>query len=128
MVAVSPQTPDKSFSTVEVDGLAFPVLSDTRNHVARLFRLVFRVTDVVYRPYEGFGINLEAANGDPTHELPMPGTYVIDRDGTIRFAYVYADYRVRTPVQRLLQVLHTMKDASTKAQKLCMKVIYKPRV
>lgn len=114
LIAVSPQTPDKSFSTAEVDGLAFPVLSDIRNHVARQFRLVFRVPDEVYRAYEGFGINLEAANGDATHELPMPGTYVIDSDGTIRFAYVNADYRVRTPVQRLLQVLHTLKGASTK--------------
>lgn len=114
LVAVSPQTPDKSQSTAEVDGLAFPVLSDKGNQVARRFRLVFRVPDDVYRAYEGFGINLETANGDATHELPMPGTYVVDRDGTIRFAYVNADYRVRAPVQRLLQVLHTMKDASTK--------------
>lgn len=92
------------------------VLSDQGNQVARQYRFVFRVPDDVYRAYEGFGINLEAANGDATHELPMPGTYVIDRDGTIRFAYVNADYRVRLPVQRLLDVLHTMKGASpTKA-------------
>lgn len=100
LVAVSPQTPDKTLSTAEMDGLAFPVLSDAGNQVARKFGLVFRVPDEVYKAYRGFGIDLEASNGETTHELPMPGTYIIGQDWTIRFAFVNADYRVRLPAPR----------------------------
>jgi peroxiredoxin len=34
-VAVSPQTPDNSLTTAQKKGLAFPVLSDAGNEVAR---------------------------------------------------------------------------------------------
>lgn len=109
LVAVSPQTPDKSLSTAEIDGLLFPVLSDRGNEVARSFGLVFRVSDEVTKAYRGFGIDIEASNGEATHELPIPATYLIDRDGTIRFAYVNAEYKVRLSAARLLDWLRALK-------------------
>lgn len=115
LVAISPQRPDKSLSTVEKDELAFPVLSDTQNQVARQFGLVFRVPEEVYKAYLGFGIDLEASNGEATHELPMPGTYVIDRERTIRFAFVNADYKIRLSAPQLLEALRALNESPRKA-------------
>lgn len=102
LVAVSPQLPDATVSTVEKDALAFPVLSDRGNKVARTYGLVFRVPDEVIPIYRQFGIDLEQRNGDASHELPMPGTYIIGRDGTVLLSYVKADYAKRLPVEDLL--------------------------
>src|SRR5512143_1836674 len=41
LVAISPQTPDASLSLAEKHALAFPVLSDLGNRVARQFGIVF---------------------------------------------------------------------------------------
>ena len=114
LVAVSPQLPDKTLSTVEKAELSFPVLSDLGNRVARSYGLVFRVSDEVVPIYKQFGIDLEASNGDKSHELPMPGTYVIDRDGTIRSAFVDADYTKRLPVERLLESLRALHGTATR--------------
>ena len=74
LVAVSPQTPDNSVSTAERLKLTFEVLSDVGNRVARQFGIVFTLSEELRPIYAGFGIDIPAANGDDTFELPMPAT------------------------------------------------------
>jgi peroxiredoxin len=102
LVAVSPQLPDSTASTVEKDALAFPVLSDVGNQVARKYGLVFKLADDLVPIYRKYGIDLEKTNGDATHELPMPGTYIIGKDGKVLLSFVEADYKKRLPVESLL--------------------------
>jgi peroxiredoxin len=47
LVAISPQTPDHSLSMVEKQKLAFAVLSDVGNQVAREYGLVFTIDEAV---------------------------------------------------------------------------------
>lgn len=105
LVAVSPQTPEYTLSTVEQDALTFPVLSDVEGKVARTYGLVFKVPDDVVPIYKKFGIDLEKHNGDARHELPIPGTYLIGRDGTVLLSHVDADYKKRLPVETILDAL-----------------------
>jgi peroxiredoxin len=95
LVAISPNTPDTSVTSVELHGLDYPVLSDIGNEVARGFGLVFTVQDDLEEAYRGMGIDIGAANGTERWEIPLPATYVIDRDGVIVYAFVNTDYRVR---------------------------------
>jgi peroxiredoxin len=39
-----------------------------------------------------FKNDLELRNGEGSYQLPVPGTYVIDTSGIIRFSHVDADY------------------------------------
>lgn len=103
LVAISPQTPQESLSTSEKRELAFAVLSDRGNEIARRYGLVFRVPDGLDAIHRGFGIDLERSNGDATNELPVPGTFVVNREGRVAFAFVNADYRVRLEPAELLQ-------------------------
>lgn len=105
LVAVSPQTPEYTLSTTEKAALTFPVLSDLGNKVARSYGLVYKLADELVPIYKKFGIDLEKHNGDGTYELPMPGTYLIGRDGTILLSQVDADYKQRMPVETLLGAL-----------------------
>lgn len=106
LVAVSPQVPDTSLTTAEKNELRFPVLSDRGNETARRFGLVFSLPEVARPVYErDFNIDLAAYNGDGSFELPVPGTFVIDRDGTIRLAFVDVDYTRRLEPGELLAAL-----------------------
>lgn len=110
LVAISPQTPDASMSTVEKQELAFPVLSDVGNVVARAFRLVHTVPPDVAELYAKGGHDLVTSNaidGDEV-ELPLPATYVIDRDGTVRFAFASPDYVERAEPADVLAVLRAI--------------------
>ncbi|MCZ6468973.1 MAG: peroxiredoxin-like family protein, partial [Candidatus Dadabacteria bacterium] len=81
LVAISPETPDNSLSTAEKNDLKFDVLSDVGNKTANQFGLVFKLPSELHEIYLKFGINIPKFNGDDSWEIPMPGTYVIDKDG-----------------------------------------------
>lgn len=95
LIAVSPQTPDASLSTAEKNGLSFPVLSDVGSRVAKAFGIAFDLADELRPIYTRFGQALPDRNGDDSWVLPLPATYVIDREGIIAFAHVDVDYRNR---------------------------------
>lgn len=95
LVAISPETPDDTVSTADKNALAFPVLSDSGNAVARQFGIVFDLAPALRPIYSRLGHGLDVKNGDDSWTLPMPATFVIDRDGSIALAFVDSDYRSR---------------------------------
>src|SRR5260221_10442004 len=96
LVAISPEKPDDTLSTAEKNALAFEVLSDVGENVGRAFGLVYQFTNELRSAYQGFGHDIPARNGAPGEwALPVSATYVIDRDGTIIYAYTDVDYRDR---------------------------------
>lgn len=108
LVAISPQLPDNSLSTAEKLELAFPVLSDVGNAVAREYGLVFSLPEDLRSVYDGFGIDLPAANGDQTFELPVPATFVIGRDGSVAWRFVDPDYTHRGDPADVLAALKAL--------------------
>ena len=117
LVAISPQTPDASLTTAEKKALAFAVLSDTANTVARQYGLVFQVPAALDAIHRGFGVDLAASNGDTSNELPVPGTFIIGRDGRIAFAFVDGDYRVRLEPRELIRQLAAVARDSPPADR-----------
>jgi peroxiredoxin len=112
LVAISPEKPDDTLSTAEKNALAFEVLSDVGQKVGRAFGLVYQFTEELRSAYRGFGRNIPAHNGTPGEwALPVSATYVIDRDGTIIYAYTDVDYRDRADPRDVLDVL-TRKAAA----------------
>lgn len=105
LVAISPETPDASLSTEEKNELQFTVLSDVGAEVAEQFGLVFTLPESLRPVYEQFGIDVPAHNGDDTFQLPVPATYVIGTDGSIKYAFANPDYRQRAEPSQILAAL-----------------------
>lgn len=108
LVAISPELPDNTLSTAEKDSLKFEILSDYKNEVARKYGLVFRLSNEIETKYENM-FALSKHNGSNTAELPMPATYVIDKNGQIIFADVHVDYKVRTNPDDIIEALKMIK-------------------
>lgn len=108
LVAVSPQTPENSLSTVEKKELTFTVLSDVGNIVARKYRLVFTLEQTIRTLYTTIGTDLPSFNGDPSWELPMPATFLLAQDGTVRLAFVDEDFTHRLEPATLLDGLRAL--------------------
>lgn len=104
LIALSPELPDKSLSTIEKNNLPFTVLSDTDNNVARKYDLVFKLDTETADRYESkFG--LSQYNGNDKAELPIPATYIIDQKGIIRYAFVDPDYKKRANPEEVVMEL-----------------------
>ena len=105
LVAVSPQTVKQSFFMADQHRLRFPVLSDAGNQVARQFRLAYRVPDEQQAIYRRAFINLPFTNGDESWELPIPATYILDRNATILYRWASEDYTERPEPAEILERL-----------------------
>jgi peroxiredoxin len=106
LVAVSPQLPDRSLDTAEKDALEFPVLSDVGNHAARSFGLAFQLPPALLSLYQKFGHGMAEVNGEAgATELPIPGVFVIGRDGRIVESWVDADYTHRVDPAMVLDLV-----------------------
>ncbi|UUZ84192.1 AhpC/TSA family protein [Paenibacillus sp. P26] len=108
LLAISPQTPDHSLSIQEKNALGFHVLSDSGNRVAEKYELKFKLKEELQQVYRSLGFALDQYNGDASWELPVPATYIIDREGIIRYASVDPDYRTRMEPSEVLNLLHTL--------------------
>src|SRR5579863_5187325 len=105
LIAISPQTVKQSFFMHDQHKLRFPLLSDAGNHVARQFGLSYRVPDFQAAVYRRAFVNLPFTNGDESWELPIPATYILDRDGTVLYASANEDYTERPEPEDILRVL-----------------------
>ncbi len=109
LVAISPQTPDYALSDVEKKQLTFPVLTDAHNHVARTYGLVFQLSDALKTLQTGFGNPIPKFNGDDSWELPMPGTFVLDRTGIVRLSHVDPNFMLRLEPAAILDALRAVR-------------------
>ena len=111
VVAISPQTVKQSFFMRDQHKLRFPLLSDAANKVARQFRLAYRVPDEQRTVYQRAFVNLPFVNGDDSWGLPIPATYIIDRDSIVLFAAASEDYTERPEPEDIVRVLANTSSA-----------------
>ena len=104
-VSISPQTVQQSYFMHDQHKLKFPLLSDAGNKVARHFGLTYRVPPAQEAIYRRAFVNLPFANGDDSWELPIPATYIVDRNGTILYASANEDYTERPEPLAILELL-----------------------
>ena len=113
LVAISPQNRRQNNFTLQQHRLAFPLLSDRDAEVAAQFGLVHTLPAAARRYYRSILVNIPLANSGLSYDtaseaswrLPLPGLFLVDSDGVVRFAEAHADPRVRPEPADLLQLL-----------------------
>ena len=109
LVAISPNLPDTSLSSVEKHNLSFEVLSDIDNLLARRFGLVFSLGESLRPLYRKIGHDVPGQNGNDTWELPVPATYVVDREGTVVYRYINIDHTQRAEPAEIVTALESIR-------------------
>ncbi len=110
LAAISPQTGRQSFFMHDQHKLRFPLLSDSGNDLARLFGLTYCVSDEQQALYKRTFVNLPFVNGDDSWELPIPATYVIEREGTVIYASANEDYTERPEPSEIVALLQSQTN------------------
>lgn len=112
LIAVSPERPDNVSVTIGKNDLRFPVLSDTEGRLADALGIRFDMEDEIVALYRKFGHDLPTHNGDGRWSLPVPATYVVNRDGIIALAHIDPDYRNRLEPQEAIALLRRLNQAA----------------
>ena len=110
VIAISPQSPDRATPLAEREGLGFDILSDIHQETIRAYRLQFTPPAAVKDVYINvFGNDLSTQNADGSWDLPIPATFVIDGNASVRAAFVSADYTTRMEPADILDELRRLQ-------------------
>jgi peroxiredoxin len=105
LIAISPQTPDGSLTMRQKHDLAYPVLSDPGNVIARRLGILTQPSGEARAAQLQLGLDLASVNADGTTGLPMPAAVILDGRHTIRWIEVHPDYSTRAEPRQILDAL-----------------------
>jgi len=105
VIAITPQSPDKSAEQVKKDGFPFQVLSDSTTSVMKAYKLYFELPNDLMKVYKKHDLDIEEFNGEGRNGLPTPGAFIIDRNGIIRTMQAEVDYKSRMAPEAIIAAL-----------------------
>ena len=108
LVAILPDNGDHAVLTAQSLGLRYPVLTDLDGATAMEFGVLHRVPDALQAFMIAAGVDLATWHGDPAWLLPMPATFVADRDGVLRYAYASGSITDRMEPTEIVALLREM--------------------
>lgn len=112
LIAVTPQTPDRSLEQYRKDAYPFQILSDLDDSVMKAYNLYFVVPESLRSVYiQDFNLDIAAYNGNGRYGLPVPGTFVIDQQGIIRAVFADTDYTKRMEPAAIIEALAGIERA-----------------
>jgi len=105
VLAVTPETEENVKKTVEKTRSSFSILEDEGMVIMKMYKVNFSVDENTITKYKGYGIDFDKANGSNGASLPVPATYIIGKDGIIKYVFFNTDYRQRASVHDILNNL-----------------------
>ena len=104
LVAISVDKPSEEAKTQAKDGVAFPMLSDSKLVAHKAFKVVHVTGEEEQKKMAGFGVDLGAYSGEKHGNFAVPAIFMVDKTGVIRFAHVDEDYKTRPSAKQLLVI------------------------
>ena len=105
ILAITPETTENIKKTIEKTKAAFPVIEDESMAIMKSYKVNFMVDEKTIAKYRGYGIDFDKANGGNGANLPVPATYIVGKDGKIKYVFFNTDYRKRASVKDILDNL-----------------------
>ena len=105
ILAITPETGENVKKTIEKTKASFPVLEDAGMAIMKMYKVNFAVDENTITKYKGYGIDFDKANGSNGANLPVPATYIIGKDGIVKYVFFNKDYRKRASVLEILNNL-----------------------
>lgn len=112
LVAVTPESPDSYARTIRENDLDYTVLGDPDLSAAKAFNVYLQLDDQTRASLEQNAVDLTTRNAGGTWELPAPGTFIIDSDGVIRFAYASWDFTDRATPEDVVNALQELQEGT----------------
>lgn len=101
VIAITPEIAESVNKTIAKTKASFDIMSDTTYSILKQYGVHFKMEDKLVERYKGFGIDIAKTNGNNENILPIPGVFIIARDGTFKYIFFNADYKKRPSVKEL---------------------------
>ncbi|HET6243155.1 MAG: AhpC/TSA family protein [Bacteroidetes bacterium] len=105
VIAITPETNNNISKTIEKTKASFSIIHDEESKIMTSYKTSFVVDSATVEKYKKWNVDLEEANGNKDHILPVPATYVIGKDGIIKYVFFDKDYSKRATVKDIINAL-----------------------
>jgi peroxiredoxin len=105
IITITPETADNIKKTISKTKASFSILEDKGLAIMKDYKVNFAVDEKTIEKYKGYGIDFTKANGDNGANLPVPATYIVGKDGIIKYVFFNADYSKRASVKDIVDNL-----------------------
>jgi peroxiredoxin len=105
VIAISPEKSEFVNKSVQQTKASFSILSDSNYLIMKKYGVDYKVADSKVLTYKIFNMDINKTNGDDLNILPVPATYIIGRDGKIKWVHFNPDYKKRSTIKEILDQL-----------------------
>lgn len=105
VVTVTPEIMEFVDETSKKYNNSFRIISDVDMKIMNAYKVRFEVDKGTNSKYKIWGIKLDEFNGSNGTNLPVPATYIINQDGTIKYAFFNKNYKKRVSIKTILMNL-----------------------
>jgi peroxiredoxin len=111
LIALTPDTGRHLADTRRVQRLSYEILSDVDGTVGLQFGVLFRAPAAYLALLAGYGIDLAERHGNEGGFIPLPASFIVDRGGIVRYAFVDIDFTRRAEPADIAAALTTLRDS-----------------
>lgn len=104
-VAISVDKPERGAETEQAYEIPYPVLTDPDLTVHEAFDVTYEAGEQEVEKLREGGMDIEEASGREHNIYAIPSVFVIDAEGTVRWAHANRDYQVRPSPEQLVGVI-----------------------
>jgi len=106
VVAITPESIENVEQTVKLHNISFTVIYDCQEKIMKDYDVMFNVTkDYQDKTLKNLSVDVAKNNGRDEARLPVPATYIINREGIIVAVQFDPDYHNRATVKWMLKNL-----------------------
>lgn len=116
VVAITPERIDNIAKTVLKTKAMFSIVYDENHKIMDRYKVTFKLAYGKNLMYNAAGININKASGNSDRVLPVPATYIIEKNGRIIGAHFNEDYSKRMPVSRIIDILKKRNEKLRKVE------------
>jgi len=103
VVVVTPEKSEFIAKSIEKTGAEFSILYDEDYKISDAFDVTFKPDGISRFMYNTIlGANLKVSHSDDSERLPIPATFIIDRNGKIVWRHFDPDYKKRSQINDIL--------------------------
>lgn len=106
VIAISPEKPEYLDKMAEKSGAKFTLLYDEGYKIADAYDVTFTPSNSTLLLYNtALGAKLKETHSDDSQRLPIPATYIIDKNGVIVWRQFDPNYKNRSTVKEIIENL-----------------------
>jgi peroxiredoxin len=104
VVAITPESIENVEQTVKLHNITFTVIYDCQEKIMKDYDVMFNVTKAYQdKILSDFSIDIAKNNGRDAARLPVPATYIINKEGIIVAVQFDPDFHNRATVKWMLK-------------------------